>query len=63
MDFGGGDQIRFERLGRAGIVTLTRQKALKALTNQMVKALSAALTACLVLAYDDRECRYCRWAN
>ena len=24
MDFGGGDQIRFERAGKAGIVTLTR---------------------------------------
>jgi len=45
MDFGGGDQIRFERLGKAGIVTLTRPNALNALTHQMVKALSAALTA------------------
>ena len=45
MDFGGGDQIRFERTGKAGIVTLTRPKALNALTHRMVKALSAALTA------------------
>ncbi len=45
MDFGGGDQIRFERHGMAGIVTLTRPKALNAVTHQMVKALSAALAA------------------
>lgn len=45
MDFGGGDQIRFERQGRAGIVTLTRPDALNALTHRMVKALSAALAA------------------
>lgn len=45
MDFGGGDQIRFERHGKAGIVTLTRPNALNALTHQMVKALSSALAA------------------
>lgn len=45
MDFGGGDEIRFERSGKAGIVTLTRPKALNALTRKMVNALSAALTA------------------
>jgi enoyl-CoA hydratase len=45
MDFGGGDEIRFERSGKAGIVTLTRPKALNALTHGMVKALSAALAA------------------
>ncbi len=45
MDFGGGDEIRFERTGKAGVVTLTRPKALNALTHRMVKALSAALTA------------------
>lgn len=45
MDFGGGDEIRFERSGKAGIVTLTRPKALNALTHRMIKALSAALTA------------------
>ena len=45
MDFGGGDEIRFERTGKAGIVTLARPKALNTLTHGMVKALSAALTA------------------
>ncbi len=45
MDFGGGDQIRFERLGLAGVVTLTRPKSLNALTHQMVRALSRALDA------------------
>lgn len=45
MDFGGGDQIRFERHGKAGIVTLTRPNALNALTHQMVGALSSALAA------------------
>lgn len=45
MDFEGGDEIRFERAGKAGIVTLTRPKALNALTHRMVTALSCALTA------------------
>lgn len=45
MDFGGGDEIRFERLGRAGVVTLTRPKALNAITHGMVKALGKALDA------------------
>ncbi|MEZ2332377.1 enoyl-CoA hydratase/isomerase family protein [Mesorhizobium sp. RCC_202] len=45
MDFGGGDEIRFERMGRAGVVTLTRPQALNALTHNMVKALSRALDA------------------
>ncbi len=45
MDFGGGDQIRFERRGRAGIVTMTRPKALNAVTHQMVLALGRALDA------------------
>jgi len=45
MDFGGGDEIRFERLGKAGVVTLTRPKALNAVTHNMVKALSRALDA------------------
>ncbi|RWX61117.1 enoyl-CoA hydratase/isomerase family protein, partial [Mesorhizobium sp. M4B.F.Ca.ET.089.01.1.1] len=45
MDFGGGDEIRFERLGRAGVVTLTRPQALNALTHAMVKALGKALDA------------------
>src|SRR5882757_1521430 len=45
MDFGGGDEIRFERLGRAGVVTLARPKALNAITHNMVKALGKALDA------------------
>lgn len=45
MDFGGGDEIRFERIGKAGVVTLTRPKALNALTHGMVKALAKALDA------------------
>ncbi|TPI45878.1 enoyl-CoA hydratase/isomerase family protein [Mesorhizobium sp. B2-9-1] len=45
MDFGGGDEIRFERLGKAGVVTLTRPKALNAVTHNMVKALDRALDA------------------
>ncbi|KUM28497.1 3-hydroxyisobutyryl-CoA hydrolase [Mesorhizobium loti] len=45
MDFGGGDEIRFERLGRAGVVTLTRPQALNAVTHRMVKALGKALDA------------------
>ncbi|TGQ41140.1 enoyl-CoA hydratase/isomerase family protein [Mesorhizobium sp. M00.F.Ca.ET.216.01.1.1] len=43
MDFGGGDEIRFERLGKAGVVTLTRPQALNAVTHRMVKALDKAL--------------------
>lgn len=45
MDFDGGDEIRFERVGHAAIVTLTRPQALNALTHRMVKALSKALVA------------------
>jgi enoyl-CoA hydratase/carnithine racemase len=45
MDFGGGDEIRFERVGKAGVVTLTRPKALNALTHSMVRALASALDA------------------
>jgi enoyl-CoA hydratase len=45
MDFGGGDEIRFERLGQAGLVTLTRPAALNAVTHGMIKALTAALIA------------------
>jgi enoyl-CoA hydratase/carnithine racemase len=44
MDFGGGDEIRFERVDKAGVVTLTRPKALNALTHKMVLALAKALT-------------------
>ncbi len=45
MDFDGGDEIRFERLGKAGVVTLTRPQALNALTHRMIKALDKALDA------------------
>ena len=45
MDFGGGEDIRFERLGAAGVVTLTRPKALNAVTHAMVLALTRALAA------------------
>jgi enoyl-CoA hydratase len=45
MDFGGGDEIRFERIGPAGVVTLTRPTALNALTHSMLRALAAALEA------------------
>lgn len=45
MDFGGGDDIRFERIGKAGVVTLTRPKALNALNHRMVSALAKALDA------------------
>lgn len=45
MGPGGGNDIRFERIGKAGIVTLTRPKALNALTHDMVKALAGALAA------------------
>ncbi len=45
MDFGGGEEIRFERAGRAGLVTLTRPQALNAVTHRMVDALARALDA------------------
>ncbi|RST87367.1 enoyl-CoA hydratase/isomerase family protein [Aquibium carbonis] len=45
MDFGGGQDIRFERRGRAGVVTMTRPKALNAVTHGMVLALTRALEA------------------
>jgi enoyl-CoA hydratase/carnithine racemase len=45
MDFGGGDDIRFEQTGMAGIVTLTRPKALNAVTHSMVNALRRALSS------------------
>lgn len=45
MVFGGGDEIRFERIGKAGVVTLTRPRALNALTHAMVLALAKALSA------------------
>jgi enoyl-CoA hydratase/carnithine racemase len=43
MDFDGGDEIRFEIEGRAGVVTLNRPKTLNAVTHRMVKALTRAL--------------------
>ena len=45
MDFGGGDEIRFERVGKAGIVTLTRPKALNAVTHRWSRRWAAALHA------------------
>jgi enoyl-CoA hydratase/carnithine racemase len=45
MDFGGGDEIRFQRIGLAGVVTLTRPAALNSLTYRMIRALTAALEA------------------
>ena len=45
MDFGGEEEIRFERMGFAGVVTLNRPQALNALTHRMIKALSKALLA------------------
>ncbi len=45
MDFGGGDEIRFERVGKAAVVTLTRPAALNALTHSMILALTRALAA------------------
>jgi enoyl-CoA hydratase/carnithine racemase len=45
MDFGGGDEIRFEVEGRAGVVTLNRPKALNAVTHKMIRALAKALEA------------------
>jgi enoyl-CoA hydratase len=45
VDFGGGDEIRFEQIGRAGVVTLTRPKALNAVTHRMLRALASALSA------------------
>ncbi|MBN9074067.1 MAG: enoyl-CoA hydratase/isomerase family protein [Rhizobiales bacterium] len=44
MDFGGGDEVRFERSGKAGVITLTRPQALNALTGRMIRAISHALT-------------------
>lgn len=45
MDFGGGEEIRFERMGRAGLVTMARPQALNAITHRMINALSRALDA------------------
>lgn len=43
VDFGGGDEVRFERFGLAGVITMTRPNALNALTHKMVKAMTRAL--------------------
>lgn len=43
VDFGGGDEIGFQRMGRAGVVTLARPRALNAVTHLMVGALHRAL--------------------
>jgi enoyl-CoA hydratase len=43
MDSNPDDDIRFERQGRAGIITLNRPKALNAITHGMVLALAAKL--------------------
>ncbi len=45
IDFGGGDDIVFERKGKAGLVRLTRASALNALTHGMILALDRALQA------------------
>ncbi|MGE0280017.1 MAG: enoyl-CoA hydratase/isomerase family protein [Rhizobiaceae bacterium] len=43
MDFGGGADVRFERMGAVGLIIMTRPNALNALTHGMVKAMSRAL--------------------
>jgi enoyl-CoA hydratase len=45
IEFGGGDDIRFERIGEAGVITLARPKQLNAVTHEMVKAMARALPA------------------
>ncbi|WP_367715000.1 enoyl-CoA hydratase/isomerase family protein [Nitratireductor sp. GISD-1A_MAKvit] len=45
VDFGGGEDIRFERRGHAGLVTLTRPASLNAINHTMVHALHRALLA------------------
>jgi hypothetical protein len=42
IDFGGQGEIVFERRGKAGLVRLTRPKALNALTRTMVNAFHRA---------------------
>lgn len=44
-DFGGGEDIIFEKRGFAGIITLSRAKALNALSHKMIVALSRVLKA------------------
>ena len=45
VDFGGAGEVRFERTGKAGVITLTRPKALNALTHTIVAAMRRALRA------------------
>lgn len=45
MAFGGGEEIRYERPGKAGVATLTCRAALNAVTHRMVPAPSRALDA------------------
>ncbi|MRG55730.1 enoyl-CoA hydratase/isomerase family protein [Phyllobacterium sp. SYP-B3895] len=45
IDFGGAGEVLFERRGKAGLVRLTRPKALNALTRTMVNAMHRALVA------------------
>ncbi len=45
VDFGGAGEVRFERIGTAGCITLTRHKALNALTHTIVNAMRRALIA------------------
>ncbi|HEY5817464.1 MAG TPA: enoyl-CoA hydratase/isomerase family protein [Mesorhizobium sp.] len=44
VEFGGGDEVRFERMGLAGVITLTRPQALNAVSHRMIKAMTRALT-------------------
>lgn len=43
QDFGGGDEVHFALEGAAGLIRLTRPKALNALTHKMVLAIEHAL--------------------
>ena len=43
IDFGGGKEVRFERIGVAGVITLTRPEKLNALSHAMIKAIDRAL--------------------
>jgi enoyl-CoA hydratase len=45
IDFGGEGEVVFERRGKAGLIRLTRPKALNALTRNMVGAIHRALVA------------------
>lgn len=45
LDFGGDDDVRFSRVGHAGIVTLDRPAGLNALTHPMIRKIARALDA------------------